>query len=71
MEPQYLSDPLLPVCKDICPIWKQGAAYYVDTQCLSGCSNALSQYTCSPEKQMQLLSAMKQAAAASGVCQAT
>ena len=62
MEPQYLSDPLLSVCKDICPIWKQGAAYYVDTQCLSGCSYALSQYACSPEKQAQLTTAIKQAA---------
>ena len=68
MEPQYLSDPLYPVCKDICPVWKQGSAYFLDPQCLSSCSSSLSQFGCSSEKQLQLATMVSQAASASDVC---
>lgn len=68
MEPRYLSDPLFPVCKEICPVWKQGSAYFVDPQCLGNCSSALSQYACSEEQQAQLASMLTQAASVANAC---
>jgi len=67
-EPQYLSDPLFPLCSEICPVWQQGSAYFVDPQCLGSCSSALSQYACSAQKQAQLATMITQAASASNVC---
>ena len=68
MEPQYLADPLFPLCKDICPTWKQGSTSFLDLQCHKSCSYALSQWACSPEKQMQLLDLLSQAATANDAC---
>lgn len=68
MEPQYLKDPLLPVCKDLCPTWTQGAATFVDPQCLQGCSYALSQWSCTAEKQAQLAAMLSAAAATQQSC---
>lgn len=68
MEPQYLKDPLLPVCKDLCPTWTQGAATFVDEQCLRGCSYALSQWSCTAEQQAQLSTMLSMAAATQQSC---
>jgi hypothetical protein len=61
MEPAYLRDPLLPVCRQICPTWTPDSASYVDTTCLWSCSNVLSQWGATQDGQQQLLSMIAQA----------
>ena len=64
MEPSYLRDPLLPVCRQICPTWTPGSASYADATCLWACSSVLSQWGSTQDGQQQLLTMIAQANAA-------
>ena len=69
LPPKYTSDPLFPVCKQICPTWQIETANYVDVMCLQTCSYGLSQWAATDASMQQLGQMLQQANAANSAGQ--
>ena len=64
--PQYLSDPLFPVCTNVCPTWTRDSATFVDTECLKTCSANLSLWAADDGSLSKLTDMLRAGAVANG-----